>query len=217
MHPSSDSVIDKIRVREVAGVFRSRDALEAAVDALFMAGFDRADVDVIAGVDAVREKLGTFHIAAEDLADMPSVPRRAITQPSDTVTLTALVAGVLSFVAAAAAALFVIASGRGLVPTVGAAIVAGGIGAALGALLVARLATPERLRGIEPLMAELGLILWVRVRSPEQERKAEEVLRGHGAQAVRVHEIDVEKRSDDIPLSSLRPDPWLGEERLGDV
>jgi hypothetical protein len=32
---------------------------------------------------------------------------------------------------------------------------------------------------------------------------------------VRVHETEIERRIDDIPLASLEPDPWLGPERLG--
>jgi hypothetical protein len=36
-----------------------------------------------------------------------------------------------------------------------------------------------------------------------------------GSRAIRVHEIELEKRPEEIPLSTLRPDPWLGNERLG--
>ena len=54
-----------------------------------------------------------------------------------------------------------------------------------------------------------------RVRSPDREAKAQEILTPHGAEAVRVHEIEIDKRLQDIPLSALRLDPWLGEEPLG--
>jgi hypothetical protein len=37
----------------------------------------------------------------------------------------------------------------------------------------------------------------------------------HGGEAVHVHEIELAKRPEDLPLHSLRPDPWLGDERLG--
>jgi hypothetical protein len=50
---------------------------------------------------------------------------------------------------------------------------------------------------------------------PEQEALAQEILLAHGARAVRVHEIDLEKRPEDLPLGSIRPDPWLGSEPLG--
>jgi hypothetical protein len=67
-------------------------------------------------------------------------------------------------------------------------------------------------------LAEVGgIVLWVRVRSPEDEQKASALLAQNGGVAVRTHEIEVEKRLQDLPLSSLRPDPWLGNQRLGDI
>jgi hypothetical protein len=41
------------------------------------------------------------------------------------------------------------------------------------------------------------------------------LLREHGGNAIHVHEVDLVMHTRDIPLSSLRPDPWLGDERLG--
>jgi hypothetical protein len=64
-------------------------------------------------------------------------------------------------------------------------------------------------------MAARGLVLWVRVRSLDGEDKAQKILRQLGGRAIRVHEIEIEKHPEEIPLSSLRPDPWLGSERLG--
>lgn len=64
-------------------------------------------------------------------------------------------------------------------------------------------------------MAARGIVLWVRVRSADRENKARQILRQHGGQAIRVHEIELEKYPEEIPLSSLRPDPRLGGERLG--
>jgi hypothetical protein len=55
----------------------------------------------------------------------------------------------------------------------------------------------------------------VRVRSPDLEERAQRILRERGGQAIRVHEIEIDKRLEDLPLSNLRPDPWLGGERLG--
>jgi hypothetical protein len=60
-------------------------------------------------------------------------------------------------------------------------------------------------------------VLWVRVRDTEQEEAARHVLLGYGAQAVRLHEIELVTRQDDIAVSLLRPDPRLGDERLGDT
>jgi hypothetical protein len=63
--------------------------------------------------------------------------------------------------------------------------------------------------------AARDFVLCVRVRSLEQEAKAQEILIGNGAKAVRPHEIQIEKHLEDLPLHSLRADPWLGEEPLG--
>jgi uroporphyrinogen-III synthase len=63
-----------------------------------------------------------------------------------------------------------------------------------------------------------GLVLWVRLRSPDREKQVQEILRKYGAEAVRVHEIDIAKGLDEIPLSKFPVDPLLAEHRrLGDV
>jgi hypothetical protein len=91
-----------------------------------------------------------------------------------------------------------------------------GIGAGtIAAVVMARVFHREDLHGLEWMELDRGLVLWARVRSPEQEAMAREILRRNGGQAVRVHEIEIEKRLEDLPLSSLRPDPWLGSEPLG--
>jgi phosphoribosylanthranilate isomerase len=88
---------------------------------------------------------------------------------------------------------------------------AGGIGA-----LIARSIGREQARALEEQLATGGLVLWVRVRSPEREQKAQQILKDHRAEAVRVHEIEIDKRFEDIPLSQLVLDPWLGSEPLGE-
>jgi hypothetical protein len=59
MHKPADIVLDRARVREVVGALHSWTSLKAAGDALRLAGFDRADIDVIAPPDEVRRKLGS--------------------------------------------------------------------------------------------------------------------------------------------------------------
>ncbi|MFP5078489.1 hypothetical protein ACLE20_14380 [Rhizobium sp. YIM 134829] len=44
------------------------------------------------------------------------------------------------------------------------------------------------------------------------EERAQEVLAKSGGEAIRVHEIEIEKRLDDVPLSKFNPDPWLSKE-----
>lgn len=216
MTESHDKVIERVRVREAAGIFDARDALDAAVDALLLAGFDRSQIDLMASVEAVRDKLGDVYVAPEELPDVPGVPRRAYVAREDVAIPLAATAGILTYVGATAAALGVVASGGALALAVAAAIAGGAVGSGAGTLL-ARFIGREEAKELEEQMAAGGLILWVRVRSPEQEEKAQRILKDHGAEAVRVHEIEIEKRLEDIPLSSIRPDPWLSDETLGQL
>jgi hypothetical protein len=73
----------------------------------------------------------------------------------------------------------------------------------------------QRLQELEAIALTGGLILWVRVSSSERAERAVRILRDNGGEAVRIHEVAIEKRPEDLPLGTLRPDPWLGNERLG--
>lgn len=211
---TSDAVIERVRVREAAGVFRSREALESAAEALRLAGFDRADIDVLADADAVRQKPRAPYIAAEDLADVPHAPRRAVMAREDVALAAAGIAGILIYVGATVAALAILSTGG---DWVWATVVAVGIAAAggIGASVVIRFLERQQAEQLEGNAIADGLILWVRVRSPDREERVQQILRERGAEAIRVHEIEIDKRLEDLPLSNLRPDPWLGGERLG--
>ena len=200
MSGSKDTVLERVKVREVAGVFRSRDALDAAVDHLMLAGVDRADIDLMADLQAVREKLGGVYVPVEELPDVPQAPREAFIAREDLVGPLVGVAGVLTFIGVSAAAASIVASGGALAL---AALGAGGAG--LAAFLARSLGGPQA-KELDRQMAGGGLVLWVRARSPEQETKIQQILRGDGADAVRVHEIELEKRLEDLPLSSLLVD-----------
>jgi hypothetical protein len=64
-------ILERVKVRELAGVFHSRDAMDAAVSALLSSGFDRADIDVMVGTEA-RERLGGIKITVEELPEVPA-------------------------------------------------------------------------------------------------------------------------------------------------
>jgi hypothetical protein len=210
-----DTVLGRTRVREVTGVFHSRAALDVAAGELLLMGFDRADVDVVAGLDEIRKRLGAPYVASEELADVPRTPRRPFIAREDVSTFNVVVASVLGAAASMATAYFVLARGAGGAEAAVAAALVGIVVAGASILLVARIFGRDEARGLDNLMATRGLILWVRVRSPEQEALAQEILQAHRAQAVRVHEIEIEKHPEDLPLGTVRPDPWLGSEPLG--
>src|SRR5258708_36540501 len=106
-----DTVLGRTRVREVTGVFHSRAALDVAAGELLLMGFDRADVDVVAGLDEIRKRLGAPYVASEELADVPRTPRRPFIAREDVSTFNVVVASVLGAAAPMATAYFVPARG----------------------------------------------------------------------------------------------------------
>ena len=208
-------ILQQVKVREVAGVFRSRDVLETPVNALLSAGFDRADVDIIVAAEA-HERLKGIKIAPEELPEAWAAPRQPVITREDIILVWSLVLSILVFAGAGFAAWFVVKSGGELLW----ASVAATIGALAAACLGARLARAfarKRIRHLEAQLITRELVLLVRVRSAEEEAKAADILLGHGAQAVRPHEITIDKRLEHLPLHSLRVDPWLGDEPLAQV
>jgi hypothetical protein len=212
---TANKVLERVKVREVAGVFRSRDMLDAAVHALLSSGFDRADVDVVVGAEA-RERLGGVKIAPEELPELPAAPRQPVIAREDFVLVWSLVLSIFIFASAGFAAWLVVKSGgeliwAGIAAAIGA-IASGWVGAQL-----ARAFARRRIRHLEAQLISRELVLLVRVRSGEEEQKATEILLRHGAQAVRPHEITIDKRLEHLPLRSLRVDPWLDDEPLAQV
>jgi hypothetical protein len=212
---TGNKVLERVKVREVAGVFSVRDVLDVAVHALLSSGFDRADIDLVVGAEA-RERLGGAKIAPEELPEVPAAPRQALIAREDIVLVWSLVFSILIFAGAGFAAWIIVKSGGELIwacvaAAIGA-IAAGWVGAQLARALARR-----RIRHLEAQLITSELVLLVRVRSAEEEARATEILLGHGAQAVRPHVVTIDKRLEHLPLHSLRVDPWLGDEPLAQI
>jgi hypothetical protein len=202
---TDEIVIDQAVVREVAGVVRTTTILDNVIEALQLAGFDRADIDVMADAKTIRDRFSQIFVPVEDLADVPGVPRRAFITDDDVTTLRVGLFGILFYIGATAAALSVVASGGGLAAAVAGAVAGGAASGGLGALAT-RFLGRERAELIETMISEGGLVLFVRVRSEEAERRAEQIMCDQGVEAVRVHEITIDKRLKDLPLADVIAD-----------
>ena len=215
MHALSDDILEQVSSREVTGVFRSRKALIDAADDLLVAGFDRADIDVSASFDELQRRLNYQSIPPPDLADISTAARQPLIDQGDVLTTDAVVGSLAGCIGAVAMAYFLII--RGMAPlSVGiVSVLTGLVVGGVAVLVVRRRLQRERVRGLEKLAEAHGLLIWVRVLSPEKEAEAQEILARHGAEAVHVHEIELAKTPEDLPLHSLRVDPWLGDEPLG--
>ena len=65
------------KVREAVGVFHDEAALQAAADELMAADFDRSALSLLAGNQAVEEKLGHAYEKVAELEDLPDAPTQA--------------------------------------------------------------------------------------------------------------------------------------------
>ena len=185
--------------------------LEDAVQALLHTGFDRSDIDIMGDIETVRRRLGELYVPSEEIADVPGAPRRAYITRDDITTATASVAGMLFYLGPATAAMTVVASGGSLALVAAIAAAAGTAGAGIGAAAIHHLGKKQA-EDLELQLMAGGIVVWVRVYNREMEERAQEVLAKSGGGSIRVHEIEIEKRLDDLPLSKFNPDPWLGNE-----
>lgn len=206
-------MLERLVVREVAAVFHREESLEDAIQELLHAGFDRGDIDIMGDFETVRQRLGALYVPSEEIADVPGTPRRAYIAHDDIATATAGVAGMLFYLGAATAAMTVVASGGSLALAAAAAAAAGAVGAGIGASAI-RLLGKRQAEELELQLMAGGIVVWVRARDPEKEAQAQEILARSGGEAIRVHDIEIDKRLDDLPLSKFKPDPWLSDEPL---
>ena len=209
MESKTDEIVEQRVVREVAGIVRTPEILEKVVDALELNGFDRADIDVMADVETILKRFGTVFVPVEEFADVPGAPRRAFVHRDDISSGLSTAFGVLFSLGATAATLGVVASGGGLAAALAAAAAAGTASGGLGAL-AARYLGRDRAKLIETMIMRGGLVLWVRVCTEEAERRADEIMRDGGAEAVRVHEITLDKRLSELPLAHIVGDEVSG-------
>lgn len=200
-------------IREAVGVFHDRDSFLNAVDDLLSAGFDRAELSLLAGERAVEQKLGHAYEKIEELADDMTVPRAAfVGDHSLAIGRTGLIGG-LAYIGAVVGAGAVVASGGALAATIAAAALAGGGGGALGAW-AARLLGRDRAQDLQRQLDKGGLLLWVRVRDEPHEARAVEILTRNGGEKVHAHALDASEIPADNPLAGIEIDPWLPGARL---
>jgi hypothetical protein len=175
-------------VREVVGVFTDQDQLEDAIEDLYLAGFDRNQVYLLASCSTVEAKLGHMIGNVRELEDEPNLPAGSYADRHERAEAAAgLISGLAlvgSFAAAGAAA----ATGGTLAVTIAAAVAAGSLSGGVGALLVRALGS-YRVRQVKEQLHRGGLLLWIELRNAEQEQKALAILQRHSGEDVHVHEL----------------------------
>jgi hypothetical protein len=171
---------------EAVGVFDTVPALQAAIYDLMIAGFSRHDISLLGGEQALREKFGQHFWSAGDLEDDPEAPRAAFVSEEAMGELEGGIAGGFLFLGSAIAMTVLLGPASTLAASIAAVAVGGVPGAVLGTLLARRVGKHHRdyyARQIE----HGGMLLWVRTDTPEKERRAVEIMKGHSGRDVHVH------------------------------
>jgi hypothetical protein len=188
-------------VREVVGIFPTEAALAKAVDALEVAGFDRAAVSVLS-------LHGPHAGTAASLADDPAVVQAPVVSPETWAEAGPLAAAVPFDIAGMGSAWAVIAAGGTLAAVIGATMAGGVVAAGLGALLW-RIVARHHATAIERELSQGGLLLWVTTPNDATETSAIAVMTESGGALVHAHSIDRRWGVDDSPLHGVQPDPLL--------
>lgn len=200
-------------VREAVGVFHDADSFQNAVEDLMSAGFDRSELSLLAGAQAIEEKLGHAYHKIQDLEDDPSVPRAAyVGNHSLAIGRTGVIGG-LAYVGAMVGVGAMVASGGSLAAAIAAAAVAGGGGGLLGGW-AARYLGGDRAKQLHHQLDHGGLLLWVHVRDATYEKQAVDLLTSNGAEDVHVHDLPGSRDPADNPLSGIEIDPFLPDSRI---
>lgn len=175
------------KVREAVGVFRDGESLQGAIDALLSAGFDRAEISLLADEAAVERSLGHAWRGVAELEDDEAVARASYQSLESLGDAQGGLIGGLVYIGAmagAGGALLLGASVAGIVIAAVLVAIAGGVAG----LLIARRIGRRYARQLGTQLAHGGLLLWVRTRSPDLEVRAKRILSGCGAADVHVHD-----------------------------
>jgi hypothetical protein len=195
-----------VKLREVVGVVHGRLQLDALAERLVRAGLDRSEISLMASRDAVTSKLKTLYGHPIALANAPCAPAGA-REPGQRGTSSVLTFGTSMAVGSLGTTLAVLASGRGPVLALFAAVVGGAAAAAMAKIIwdhvVGELGSVQS----EIELETTGLVTFVPVRDPEHEATALRIMRACGAEWVHVHEIWAKATPVDIPLSRLAVNP----------
>ncbi|MGM0585876.1 MAG: hypothetical protein ACQEUZ_14625 [Pseudomonadota bacterium] len=176
-----------ISVPEAVAVFDDAQNLQDAIYDLNIAGFNRHDISLLAREEVLEKKLGRTYWKARELEDNPDAPRASFVSEEWIGELEGYVGGGFFFIGSYIALAAIASPVAALGASIAAVALGGGAAGALGTLLARRIGKHHR-DYYQNQVDHGGILLWVRVRDDERRRIAEEILKGHGAKDVHVHD-----------------------------
>jgi hypothetical protein len=181
-------VVEQAFVREVVGAFHSPEALEEAITELASSGWDKSEMSLLAQEGIFQPGIPAHGHDMHRAADEPELPRSPVVEDEDVRQGRTLATSLAAVIAAFAASGATILTGGGaLAAMIGAAAAGGGAAAAVNT--IGRWISGSRSHFLREQVDQGGILLWVKVETADQERRAAETLRRHGGVDVHVHEI----------------------------
>lgn len=175
-------------IREAVGIFVDARTLRRAIDELTAAGFENAELGLVAGDFSVKQKLGHLFSETNKNADDPDAPRTAfVASESVGDTPRALLGGALT-VGAVIAGGAVVASAGVLGGAIALAAAGGAAVGGMGAILAGLIGQSDA-EFLEEQVGEGHLLLFVRTRDADRERRAKTILEKHAAHDVRIYSV----------------------------
>jgi hypothetical protein len=204
----ADGSVVRHTAREAVAVFADYNDLVAAIEELELAGFDRAQFNLLTSCKRAERQLGHEVRDICELEDERQVPMGTWIDRHELAEGTTALAAGLAYVGSFAAIGVVVATGGELAAVIAAASAAGGASGALG-VWVASAIGRRRTRGIEEQRSRGGLLLWVETHGPEQEQKAIGILELHSIRDVHLHDLMRSRSTGQALLRNWQPDPIL--------
>lgn len=184
----STSNNNQASVREAVGIFFDASSLRAAVDDLVNAGFDKAQLGLLAAEDTVEQSLGDLYVRPNETRDSPDAPAIAFVNKESIGDTAHGMGGAMLFVGTTSAGAIAVAStavfGGALAVAIAAAAGVGAVGAAMS--LIIHKSDAEYL---EEQVDEGHLLLFVRILDPGTEQRVLDLLARHSAYEPRIHEL----------------------------
>jgi hypothetical protein len=175
-------------VREAVGVLHDAESLERTVEDLLSHGFDRAEISLLAGEEAVKDKLGHLYDKVKEVEDDPDAPRQAFVPRTTYAEAEGALVSFLFYIGAISAAGAMVASGGAAISALIAMAMGGGATGLIGSVL-AQILHERHAKQLQSQIDKGGLVLWVNLRNETQEQHALDILKRHEAEDVHVHDI----------------------------
>lgn len=192
-------------IREVVGVFNHAEDFQDTIDELLSAGFDRAQLSLLATASAIEQRLGHRYRRVSDFEDDLTVPRAAYVSTESTRDAEGGVIGGLLYVGTTAAAGAIVALGGALAMAIAATTLGGGLGGLLGTIL-ARSMSRHHSQYLPEQLDRGGLLLWISTGDGDAEICAAAILEKHSGRDVHIHDSLQ-------PAHATRYDPAASPER----